>query len=87
MCYWKGLVTQAELLAKTCKTCQQLKNIRTLYGHLTPKNIPELKQWYFGYVYLIGTYIKSIRKNQPGGDIIRNNVSMKLMTMIDPATV
>ena len=43
LCYWKGLVTQVELFAKMCKTCQQFKKRKTLYGHLPPKNIVELK--------------------------------------------
>ena len=37
--YWKGLVTKAELSAKTCKMCQQFINRKTIYGHLPPKNI------------------------------------------------
>ena len=43
VCYWEGLVKQAEMFAETRKICQQLKNRRTLYEHLTPKNISELK--------------------------------------------
>ena len=37
--YWKRLVTQAELFADMCKTCQQFKNRKTVYGHLPPNNI------------------------------------------------
>ena len=36
------------------------------------------------HVYLIGTYRNSIKQQQPDGDIIRNNVSMTCMKMIDP---
>ena len=43
VCYWKGLLTQAELFTKMCKTCQKFKNRKTVYGHLPPKNIAELK--------------------------------------------
>ena len=42
VCYWKGLVTQAYMYAKTCKTFQNLKKIKALYGCLSPKNITEL---------------------------------------------
>ena len=70
LCYWKGLATQAELFAKMCKTYQQFKKINTLYGHLPPKNIAELKPWDTVHVDLIGSYRKSIRKQQPGGTVI-----------------
>ena len=43
--YWKGLFMQADLIAKTCKICRKFKNIKTLYGHLPPKNIASLKTW------------------------------------------
>ena len=33
----------------------------------------------------IGPYSKSIRKHQPGGNIIKNNVSLTWMKMIVPA--
>ena len=35
---------------------------------------------------LIGLYSKSIRKQQPGGAVISDNVSLACMTMINPAT-
>ena len=38
------------------------------------------------HVDLIGPYTKSRRPDQPGGAIIRNNVSLTFMTMTDPAT-
>ena len=75
-----------ELFAKMCKICQQFKNKNTLYGHLPPKYIAELKPCYMVHVYLIGQYSKSIRQNNPGGNIIRNNDSLNFMTKIDPAT-
>ena len=34
---------QAELYAKLCNKFQQFKNGKTLYGHLPPKIIAELK--------------------------------------------
>ena len=37
-------------------------------------------------VDLIGLYSKSIRQHQPGGAIIKNNVSLTCLKMIDPAT-
>ena len=86
VCYWKGLVIQSELFAKTCNTCQQLKNRKTIYGHLPPTNIAELKLWDLVHVYLIGTYFKPRRQHQPGGAIISNNYSLTCMSMIDPAT-
>ena len=81
--YWKGLVTQAELFAKTCKICQQFKKRKTIYGHLPPKNISEIKLWDTVHVDLIGPYSKSIRQQQPGGTVIRNNSILTCTTMID----
>ena len=85
VCYWKYFVTQAELFAKTCKICKQLKKRKTLYGHLSPKNIAELKPWNTVYVDLIGTHSKSIRQQQPGGTVIQKNASLTFMKMIDTA--
>ena len=85
VCYWKFLVTQAELIAKLCKTCQHFKKRKTLYENLPPNNIAELKHWNKVHVYLIGTYSNSIRQQQPGGTVIRNNASLTCMTIIDPA--
>ena len=86
LCYWKGLVTQAELFAKTCNICQQFKNRNTLYVHLPPNNIVELKPWYTVHVDLIVPYINSIRQQQLGRTVILNNSSLTYMMMIDPAT-
>ena len=86
VCYWKGVVTQAELFAKTCNTCQQFKKRKTIYGYHPPKNIAELKIWDTVHVDLLGTYSKSTRQHQPGGNFIRNNASLTFMKMIDPAT-
>ena len=61
VCYWKGLVTQEELFAKMCKTCQKFKKRSTIYGHLPPKNIAEIKPWDTVHLDLIGPYSKSIR--------------------------
>ena len=84
VCYWKGLFKQAEMFAKTCNIFQQLKNRKTLYGHLPPKNISELKPLYLVHVDLIGPYSNSIRQQHPGGTVIRKNASLTCMTMIDP---
>ena len=35
---------------------------------------------------VLGPYNNSIRQQQPGGAIIKNNFSITCMTMIDPAT-
>ena len=86
VCYWKSLVTQAELFDKTCKICQQFKKRKTLYGNLPPKNIAELKPWDMVHLYLIGPYSNYIRQQKPGGTVIRNNYSITCMTMIDPDT-
>ena len=80
----KGLVTQAELYSNPCKICQQFKNINTLYVRLPPNKISEVKMWYMVHVDLIVPYSKSIRKQQLGGAIIRNIVSLTCMTMINP---
>ena len=77
---------QAEMFAKICNTCQQFKKRRTLDGNLPPKNIAELKPWDSVHVYLIGTYSMSIRQQQPGIAITRNNSSMTCMKMVDSAT-
>ena len=86
VCYCKGLVMQAELLDEKCKTSEQLKNRKTLYGHLPPKNIAELKPWDTDQVYLMGPYSRSIRQQQPGGTVILNNSILTCMTIIDQAT-
>ena len=66
-----------------CKTCQRFKKRKTLYGHLPPKNITELKPWDKVHVDLIGLYSNSIRQQQPGGTVIRKNSSLTCMTVID----
>ena len=58
VCYCKGLVAQAELFAKMCKTCQKFKKRRTVYVHLSSKNIAELKPWDLVHVDLLGPYSK-----------------------------
>ena len=68
------------------KTCKKFKKRKTLYEHLPPKNIAELKPWDLVHVYLIGTYIKSTRQHQPGGTVICKNYRPTCMTMIDPAS-
>ena len=83
--YWKGIFAQSELFAKPCKTCQQFKNRRIVFGHLPPKNISELKKLDLVHVDLIGPHSKSIRQKQPGSAIIRKNVSLTCMRIIDPA--
>ena len=84
--YWRGLVMQAELFAKICKTCQQLKNIKILYGNLPPKNITELKPLDLVHVDLICPYRNSMRQQKLRGTIIRNNVILTFMKIIDPTT-
>ena len=84
--YWECLVMQAKLLAKTCNICQYFKKRKTLYLHLPPKNIAELKPWDLLHVDLIGIYKNSIRQQKSGVTIIRKNASLTCITMIDPAT-
>ena len=86
VCYWKGLDTQVELYAKPCKICQKSKKRNNIHGHLPPKIIEELKQWDLVHIDLIGPYRKSIIQNQPGGVIIKKDVSLNYKTMIDPHT-
>ena len=78
---------QSELFSKTCKICQQFKKIKTIYGHLPPNNIAELKTWDLVHVDLIGPYSKSIIQQHPDSTIIRNNDIMTCTMMIEPATV
>ena len=86
ICYWKILVAQAELFAKMWKTCQQFKKRKTIYVHLKPKNIAELKPWDTVNVDLRVPYDKSIIQQQPGGTVIQKNASLTCMKMIEPAT-
>ena len=79
----KGLVTQAEVYDNPCKICHWFKHINTMYGHLPPKNIVELKPWYSLNVDLIGPYIKSIIQQHTGGAIIKSDVCLSCITMID----
>ena len=44
------------------------------------------KQWDTVHVELIDTYSNYIRQHQPCVDIVKNNVSLTCMTIIDPAT-
>ena len=53
---------------------------------MPPKNIAELKPWDSVHVDLIGSYINSIRQQQPSGTVIRKNASLTCMKIIDPAT-
>ena len=62
------------------------QKINTIFGHMTTKNIAELKPLDLVHVGLIFPYSSSIRQHQPGGAIINNNVSLTCMTMTDPAT-
>ena len=86
LCYWKFLVTQAELFVKRCKICQQFKKIKSLYGNMPSKNIAEIKAWNLVHVDLIGPYSKSIIQQQPDGTVIFNNPNLTCMKIIDPAT-
>ena len=85
-CYCKSLVTQAHLLTKTWKNCQQFKERKNIYGHMPPNNIAGLKPWDLVHVDLIGPNSNSIRQQQTGGTIIWNNYSLNWMTIIDPST-
>ena len=87
VCYWKGLFMQAEMFTKICNTCKQFKNRKTIYEHLPPKNIAELKPWYLVHVDLIGPYRRSIRKQQPGGTVIYKNDRLICMKMIERTKV
>ena len=86
VCYCKDLVMQTDMFDKMCNIYQQFKKRKTISGHLTPKNIAELKPWETLHVYLIGPYIKSIIQQHTGGTIIQNNYSLTFMKVIDPAT-
>ena len=77
---------QAELSIETCEKCQQLKRVKTLSGQLLPKIIAELKLWNSLHIYLISPYDKLIIKQHPCGTIIKKDVSLTYIKMIDPAT-
>ena len=66
--------------------CQHSKKRKTLYVNLPPKEIGELRPWDLAHVDLIVPYSKSTRQQHPVRTIIKNNVSITCMTMIDPAT-
>ena len=83
--YWKGLVTKQELYTKTCKICQKFKNRNSIYGCIPPDNIEELKPWDRAHVNLICPYIKYTRQQKLGSAIIKNNISLICMPIIDPA--
>ena len=85
VCYWKNIFTQAEMYDNPCKICQRFKKRNTLYGLLPPKNIAELKTWDTVHVDLLGLYSKSYRQQQPVGAIIKNDISLTCMKMIDLA--
>ena len=76
----------AELFSKTCKTCQQFNSRKNIYGHLTIKNVAELKMWDLVDIELIDQFSKSIIQQHPGGTIIWNNASINCMMMIEPFT-
>ena len=86
VCYWKSLVLQAEISIKTCNKCQPFKKIKTLFGQLQPKIIAVLKPQNLVHIDLICPYSRSIRKYQPVSVIIKKDVSLILMKMIDTAT-
>ena len=43
VCYWKVLVSHAELSVKTCKKFQHFKNRKTIYEQLKTRIITALK--------------------------------------------
>ena len=71
---------------KPFKICQQFKNRNTIYRRLPLNNIEEPKQWDKVHVDLIGPYSKYIRQQHPGGSVIKNDVSITCMKIIEPAT-
>ena len=77
---------QIELYSKLCNICQLLKKRNTIYVHLLPENIAELKPWDSVHVDLIRPYGTSIRQHHMGGTIIKTNLSLTCMTRIYSAT-
>ena len=53
---------------------------------MSPNNIAELKLWDAVHVDLIGPYSKSIRQQHLGVSIIKNNVSLSCMKIINLTT-
>ena len=77
---------QSDMYTKLCKIYQQFKNRKTLYGHHPPKITAELKTWDSVPIELISPYRKSIKQQQTGGAIIKKDVILTFMAMINPDT-
>ena len=74
---------QAELYTEMYKICQWFNNINTIYVHLQPKNIAELKSCNLLHVDLIGPYRTYIMQQNMGGAISKKDVSL-FMIIFDP---
>ena len=77
---------KADMFYKTFKICQKFNKRNTLYVHMLPMNVSELKHWDLVHINLRGPYSNSIRQQHPSGAIIWKNSSLDCMTMINPAT-
>ena len=80
----KDFLNKRNCLLSRARLVNSSKKRNIIFGHLPPKNISELKTWDLVHVDLIGPHSKSIRQKQPGSAIIRKNVSLTCMRMIDP---
>ena len=54
---------------------------------MPPNIVVYIKPCNLVHIYLIGSYTKSIRRKNPGVDIIRYDISLDYMKIIYPATV
>ena len=63
---------------------KKFKKRKTIYYHLPPNNIAELKTWYTVHVDLIGKYINCIIQQNLGGSTIKIDDSIIYMITIDP---
>ena len=75
---------QAELYAKQCKIFQQFKERKNNYDRLAPKKFAEPKTWDTVHMDMIVPYSKSIRQQQLNIPIIKNNVNLICMTILNP---
>ena len=54
---------------------------------MSPKIIEYINAWNLVHVDLLGAYFKSVKQNQPVGSINLKDIIIKLIEMIDHATV
>ena len=86
VCYYKGLIMQSEIPVKPCKKFQQFKNCKRHYGHPTLNIIAYIRPWNSAHLEMTVPYSKSIRQQQTGGNILRKEIRITCMRILDPTT-